>query len=74
MPEEDRSAQASSPHSQMQRLSAYHAQPERSAPPAQRRCGLNILDIVLYYHFTLWIHAVAPQLGARPSYHPYPPP
>jgi hypothetical protein len=47
----------------MQRLRVYRAHPERPAPRAQRRCGLNIRDIVLYYHFTLWIHAVAPQLN-----------
>ncbi len=70
--EEDRSAQAASPHGQMQRLCAHSAHPERSAPGAKRRCGVHIRGIVLYYVFTLWIHAVAPQLNVGQGHPPNP--
>jgi hypothetical protein len=68
--EEDRSAQASAPHGQMQRLCAYSAHAERSPPGAQRRCGVHIRGIVLYYVFTLWIHAVATLLNLGQVHRP----
>ena len=66
--EEDRSAEAAPPHGEVQRLCAYSAHPERSASGAQRRCGVHIRGIVLYYLSTLWIHAVAPQLNVGQGY------
>jgi hypothetical protein len=66
--EEDRSAEAAPPHGEVQRLCAYSAHPERSASGAQRRRGVHIQGIVLYYLSTLWIHAVAPQLNVGQGY------
>jgi hypothetical protein len=68
--QEDRSAEAAAPHGQVQRLCAYSAHPERSAPGAQRRCGVHIRGKVLYFVFTLRINAVAPQLNLGKGYPP----
>jgi hypothetical protein len=45
-----RSAEAAPPHGEVQRLCAYSAHPERSASGAQRRCGIHIRGIVLYFY------------------------